>query len=150
MCSRRFLLDVMMGKLVTYLRMCGYDAAYALDRDIEADERLLDIACAEQRTLVTRDRHLAGSAPDSLLVESTDVRAQLRELAAAGVSLRLAETPTRCGRCNGPLDAVSPAEPTPEYAPDPTAMAVWQCRDCGQYFWKGSHWEDVETTLADV
>ncbi|PSP98633.1 hypothetical protein BRC89_07140 [Halobacteriales archaeon QS_4_70_19] len=26
-----FLLDVMLGKLATYLRMCGHDATYALD-----------------------------------------------------------------------------------------------------------------------
>lgn len=54
-----FLLDAMCGTLATYLRMCGYDVAYALDRDAEADDRLLDLAAAEDRTLVTRDRELA-------------------------------------------------------------------------------------------
>lgn len=34
----RFLLDAMLGTLTTYLRMCGYDAAYALDHEIEADD----------------------------------------------------------------------------------------------------------------
>jgi len=36
--AQRFLLDVMLGKLATYLRMCGYDTLYALEEDIEADD----------------------------------------------------------------------------------------------------------------
>ena len=32
----RLLLDVMLGKLAVYLRMCGYDAAYAGDLGVEA------------------------------------------------------------------------------------------------------------------
>ncbi|WP_394348159.1 Mut7-C RNAse domain-containing protein, partial [Halorubrum sp. SP9] len=56
------MLDVMCGKLATYLRLCGYDAAYALDRGVEADDRLLDLAADEGRTLVTRDRELAARA----------------------------------------------------------------------------------------
>lgn len=32
----RLLLDVMLGKLAVYLRVCGYDTAYALGRGLEA------------------------------------------------------------------------------------------------------------------
>jgi hypothetical protein len=46
------LLDVMLGKLATYLRMCGYDAAYAVERGIEADDALLARADAEGRLAV--------------------------------------------------------------------------------------------------
>ncbi|WP_135663346.1 Mut7-C RNAse domain-containing protein [Halorhabdus rudnickae] len=148
--SERFLLDAMLGKLATYLRMCGYDAAYALDRGIEADDRLIAIAQAESRTVVTRDRSLAASAPDSALLESRDVHEQLRELVDAGVDLTPAGTPTRCGRCNGHLEATPVAGSTPAYAPDPDEADIWQCEDCGQYFWKGSHWDDVAQTLSEL
>ncbi len=37
MTYHRFLLDVMCGGLVAYLRMCDYDTAYASDYGIEAD-----------------------------------------------------------------------------------------------------------------
>ena len=60
--AEALLCDVMLGSLVTYLRMCGYDAADALDRGIEADERLLELAREEGRTLLTRDRQLAARA----------------------------------------------------------------------------------------
>jgi hypothetical protein len=57
----RLLLDTMLGKLATYLRMCGYDAAHALDEEVESD---------------------------AVLLESRDVADQLGELADAGLRPR--------------------------------------------------------------
>jgi uncharacterized protein with PIN domain len=145
----RLLLDAMLGKLATYLRMCGYDAAYALDRGVERDDRLREIAGEEGRRLVTRDESLAESVPDAVLLTERNVVGQLRELETAGFDLALAETPTRCGDCNGRLVAVAESESRPEYVPD-DRDEVWRCRDCGQCFWKGSHWERVAETLAAV
>lgn len=156
----RFLLDVMLGKLATYLRMCGHDAAYALDRQgatgseaeavtgIEDDGALLALACEERRRLVTRDVDLAARADDVILVSATDIDGQLRELDGAGVDLSL-DRPERCGRCNGRVEPVDGGE-TPDYAPDPGERHVWRCRACGQHYWKGSHWADVRERLANV
>jgi hypothetical protein len=144
-----FLLDVMCGKLASYLRMCGYDAAYALDRGVEADDRLLALADEEGRTLVTRDHELAARA-DGVLLTERSVEGQLRELRAAGLALSLDESPANCGRCNGSVERVAPDGQTPEYARDPAETAVWRCRSCGQCFWKGSHWERAAETLADL
>ncbi|MFB6227259.1 MAG: Mut7-C RNAse domain-containing protein [Halobacteriales archaeon] len=165
----RFLLDVMLGKLATYLRMCGHDAAYALDRGgandagngdetgndgggggggIEDDDALLALVRGEGRRLVTRDADLAGRANDAILLSAMDIDGQLRELHAAGVDLSL-DRPERCSRCNGRVDRVESGK-TPEYAPDVDARRVWRCRACGQHYWKGSHWEDVRERLRDV
>ncbi len=144
------LLDTMLGKLATYLRMCGYDAAYALDEGAEADDALLALAAGESRRVLTRDRELARRAGESLLLESRAVEAQLRELAAAGFDLTLPSRPARCGACNARLARVETTAPTPAYAPDPGETAVWQCVDCGQHFWRGSHWDDVAETLAEI
>ncbi len=144
----RLALDVMCGGLRSYLRMCGHDMAYALDRGIECDDRLLALARAEERTLVTRDVTLAERAGDSLLLRETAVEKQLRELDAAGVDLALTDVPERCGRCNGRLERVE--DDTPEYAPPPDEERVWQCTVCSQCFWKGSHWDRVENTLASL
>ncbi|MFB6087255.1 MAG: Mut7-C RNAse domain-containing protein [Haloarculaceae archaeon] len=141
------LLDVMLGKLSTYLRMCGYDAAYAIDRDVEADDALLELAETEGRTVVTRDEELARRADGSILLVERDVTEQLRELVDAGFELELTDEPTHCSACNGRLERVDRTEPTPEYAPTTDEQAVWRCRECGQHFWKGSHWDDVAATL---
>ncbi|MFC7044974.1 Mut7-C RNAse domain-containing protein [Halobacteriaceae archaeon GCM10025711] len=145
----RLLVDVMCGRLATYLRMCGYDAAYALDRGVEADDGVLDIARDEGRTVVTRDVELAARADRSVLLRSRDVTDQLRELLDAGFALELTE-PARCATCNGPLERLPDGGPTPDHAPDTDETAVWRCLDCGQEFWRGSHWDDVEKRLAEL
>jgi len=144
------LLDAMLGKLSTYLRMCGYDAAYTLDRDAESDEDVLALAQTEARRLVTRDESLARKAPDAVLLTERDVPDQLRELSDAGFELELSAEPVHCGTCNAPVEPVDRTEPTPEYAPDPAEEDVWRCRDCGQHFWQGSHWDDVAEQLREL
>ncbi|WP_280587754.1 Mut7-C RNAse domain-containing protein [Halorubrum sp. Boch-26] len=164
----RVFLDAMCGKLATYLRMCGYDAAYALDRGVEADDRVLSLAAAEDRTLITRDRELAARAVDALLLTERDVLDQLGEVAEAGLPVDLAESPTRCGACNGPVERVGPEgvdvdpDDRPEYVPDDVGASpatesdsavdaesrpAWRCGDCGRWFWKGGHWESVADRL---
>jgi uncharacterized protein with PIN domain len=157
----RFLLDVMLGKLATYLRMCGHDAAYALERagdgdagsqrdasGIEDDDALLSLARREDRQLVTRDADLAARTRDAILLSGTNVDDQLRELHAAGVDLALSR-PERCSHCNGQLERVDGGE-TPPDAPDPGEQRVWRCRRCGHHYWKGSHWADVRERLEAI
>ncbi|MFB6106148.1 MAG: Mut7-C RNAse domain-containing protein [Halobacteriaceae archaeon] len=137
----RLYADVMLGRLVTYLRMCGYDTAYALDRGVEADDAIREAAIAEDRRLLTRDRRLADRTPDAVLLRSRDVTDQLGELLDGGfvLAVRMA----RCSVCNGPLER---APDRPADAPD--TGPVWRCRDCGQHFWRGSHVADVRERLS--
>ena len=141
----RFLLDVMLGKLATYLRMCGYDTAYALDRGIEDDDAIRTLADAEGRTLLTRDEQLAARAGDSLLLTEREIEDQLRELREAGVELSLPAQPRRCSACNGAVERPE-TDDVPEHVPN--GVEPYRCRDCGQWFWEGSHWADVRETLA--
>lgn len=145
----KLLVDAMCGGIVSYLWMCGHDAAYALDRGVEDDEALVDLASEESRTIVTRDRALAGLAEDAILLESKETEGQLRELADAGVDLELSDRPERCGRCGDSLRRVA-AGATPAAVPDPDEEDVWQCRQCGQFFWMGSHWDRVAKTLTKI
>jgi len=146
----RVLVDVMCGGIVSYLRMCNHDTVYAGDRGLEADDDILAVARDESRTLVTRDVTLANRADDSICLETRGVEEQLTELAAAGVDLTLADEPAFCGRCNGPLEHVDVTASTPEYTPDPADIEIWACRNCGQHFWRGSHWDRVAETLARI
>ncbi|MFB6295488.1 MAG: Mut7-C RNAse domain-containing protein [Halobacteriales archaeon] len=144
----RFLLDVMLGTLATYLRMCGHDTAYALDRGVEDDDAVLALARAEGRRLLTRDAGLAARAAGSIRIEATEIEGQLRELREAGVELSL-DRPERCSRCNDRLERVEDGG-TPDYAPDPEGEDIWRCTACGQHYWKGSHWEDVRDRLESA
>jgi len=144
------LVDDMLGKLSTYLRMCGYDATYTPDRGVDTDEDVFALAHTEGRLVVTRDTDLAQRADRAVLLSAREVTGQLRELRDAGFELSLAEEPARCSACNGLLEGVDRTEPTPDYAPDPHDEAVWRCRECGQHFWRGSHWDDVAATLSSL
>lgn len=139
----------MCGALVVPLRMCGHDTAYALDEHLEADDQFVRAATHTGRTAVTRDSELAAQCVESILVESNDPDEQLRELSEAGVSLELDSEPTLCGRCNGAVEQVENAQSAPEYVPD-TQSPVWQCSECAQYFWKGSHWKDVRDRITRI
>lgn len=144
-----FLLDAMVGRLRTYLRICGHDTLYALDEELESDSAIRERAASEGRTLITRDQELAAQADDAVLLESKELESQLAELLAAGISLEPTEEPEYCGVCNGPLEELSEDEPRVEEAPDDQEQ-IWRCERCGQQFWKGSHWERIEETLAQV
>ena len=146
----RLAVDVMCGGIVPYLRMCGHDAVYVGDEGIEDDGAILEFAVGEARTILTRDVELATRADDAILLERRETEDQLTELLEAGVDLDLEDEPTYCGSCNGHLEGVDPTGSLPEYAPDPGDVAVWRCRDCGQGFWKGSHWDRVGETLKEV
>src|SRR5512140_3072575 len=53
----RFVLDVHLGKLASFLRMLGFDTLYRGDY---VDNELVDISLSEERTLLSRDRALVG------------------------------------------------------------------------------------------
>ena len=140
----------MLGRLTTYLRMCGYDTVYAQDVDLDSKADLLAFATAENRTVLTRDRELATRSDDAIYLESREIKAMLSTLDGVGFELSLPETPRYCSTCNGSLSGVAVDEPSPEYAPDPASTDIWQCEECGQFFWKGSHWDDVAETLSSL
>ncbi len=158
----RVLVDVMCGSLATYLRMCGYDAAYALDRDVEADDQLRQLAEREERLLITRDRELAAQTDGTLLLTEREVLGQQREVSDAGYPVSLAAEPTRCGSCNGSVERIgtegssrdeNERRPRPDYVPDPGPESpdrFWRCRDCDQWFWKGGHWASVAERLDET
>ncbi len=143
----RLLLDTMLGKLAVYLRMCGYDAAYAGDGDVEADDALRRLAEAEDRVLLSRDTELVAIVENAVLLTEREPADQLGELRAAGFELALPGVPTRCGRCNGRLERMPDGVDRPDYAPPPEEFDCWRCVDCGQCFWKGSHWDRLRSML---
>jgi uncharacterized protein with PIN domain len=142
----RFLADEMLGSLARWLRIMGYDTAYARDR---GDTEILAQARDEDRMLLTRDRQLAERAGErGLLVESADLERQLRQVIEA-YGLVLDEPMTRCTLCNGVLVRISPEEAA-DLVP-PRVREAWdefyRCTKCGQVYWKGTHWKRIGERL---
>jgi DNA-directed RNA polymerase subunit RPC12/RpoP len=99
--EKRFVADVMLGRLARWLRLLGLDCAY--DPEI-ADEDLARLGVSEGRIVLTRDRRFPEEwwIRDVHLVREEEVRSQLVEVIRRfdlGPSLRVL---TRCAECNRP------------------------------------------------
>jgi len=135
---QRFLVDLMLMRLGRWLRLLGQDVA---NPEGDSDEELLCQAEDESRTIITRDKRLFLAAPGAgascLLIRSSKISDQLLEMAKAGVPLRL--DPRRCTVCNGPLQETETSK-----------MKKWQCSVCKKFYWKGCHWQKMESMLQAI
>jgi uncharacterized protein len=136
----RWLADEMLGRLARYMRFVGLDVVYA--RGLP-DEEVAARARTEDRTLLTRDEALSRATAGSVLIESTDLEGQWRELRHRFPAWPTEVAFTRCTLCNGPLEPEPPA-PAGSAGPRPS----YRCASCGHRYWDGSHTADVRRRLA--
>ena len=100
-----FMVDRMLGRLVAWLRIFGYDTKSALDLtpSPQEDTSLIEISKNEHRILLSRDRALVERAKkagvDAVLLGSDDVRMQLDELMRC-YHIDADPVMTRCTACN--------------------------------------------------
>ncbi|WP_316976739.1 DUF5615 family PIN-like protein [Shumkonia mesophila] len=146
----KFLCDEMLQGLGRWLRAAGYDTAIAGDGAQDRD--LLRQAAAEERIVVSRDRHLlehraAAGRVVLLAAEGTDGCA--RELAAR-LPVDWSYRPfSRCLLCNAslvPATAVDRAALPPAMAhlPEP----LHRCPRCDKIYWEGGHVRRMRARLA--
>jgi len=148
----RFLVDSMLGSLARWLRIGGYDAEYRRDAE---DDSLMEEASRTGRILLTRDRVLVLRAKkrgiETILVEGAGEVEQLGALAAA-LGLELDPSNSRCPKCNGSLTRVSRNE-VRDRVPEASLEAFdvfWVCGSCGGVYWRGSHWDQIASTIEEA
>lgn len=147
----RFLVDAMLGRLARWLRLIGYDAAWAADVD---DSRLVRRARHEDRILLTRDRQLLVEwrVPRAFLVSETRPLAQLREVVGSFDLDWRSGLFSRCSLCGARLAAVSPERVAPLVPPRILAeeLELRQCPECGKVYWRGSHTDRMRRVLEQL
>lgn len=147
----RFVLDVHLGTLARYLRLCGFDTLY---RNDYTDEELARISANEGRILLTRDRSLLKRriVTHGYYVRQDDPRNQLAEVFRRFDLTGLTEPFTRCARCNGLLEDVDKAEI--EHRLQPLTRKHYdifrRCSGCGRLYWRGSHVTSMEKRIAEL
>ena len=149
--EHRFVLDVHLGQLARYLRMFGFDALY---HEKFLDPELATISSEQQRILLTRDR---GLLKRSIIIygyclRTTQPRQQLIEVLQRFNLTSAIKAFRRCLRCNGYLEPVAKETITHRLQPE---TAHWydeyrQCQQCGQIYWKGSHFQRMEQFISGV
>lgn len=145
----RFVLDNHLGKLTDYLRLLGFDAVYAQDWP---DSRIAQYAADQKRILLTRDRGLLKRKIVSLgrCIRADDPINQLQEVIDF-YGLKPVVSPfRRCPRCNGSLRSVPKEQIADQLLPLTNKYydEFTRCVECGQIYWKGSHYENMLKILA--
>ncbi len=144
----RFLLDNHLGRLAVYLRMLGFDCLYRNDFQ---DAHMAGLLVNDPRILLSRDRRLLMRkvVRFGYCLRSLQPEEQLHEVVRRFRLAGLITPFRRCLRCNGLLEPVS-KEAVLERL-QPLTKKYYQefsiCRACDQVYWKGSHYERMETML---
>lgn len=141
----RFVLDVHLGRLASYLRLLGFDTLY---RNDYGDEELLAISQTQRRILLSRDTGLLKRAAltHGAFLHATDPRRQLREVCDRFQLDALIAPFTRCARCNGMVEALA----TEAISGDGNGYRLSRCKECGQIYWPGSHLTRLRQRLREV
>lgn len=142
----KFLVDRMLGQTLKWLRLLGIDAEYAPEGK---DEKLLELAEEEDRIIITRDKEL-GRKEDVILVEKAPPE-DIIEKVLERFNVKL-DPMTRCSKCNTPVEKIDKEEAKGE-VPEGVYERneeFWHCPGCDQYYWEGSHWEDISENIDNM
>ena len=148
--SAKLIADAMLGGLARWLRVLGVDVAHDPHWD---DAELVEIAVAEGRTILTRDRRLVlrRRARPHLLIRSGDLGEQLAQVfAELGLRPDPAALLGRCLRCNlplAPLAAADAAPRVPEFVRR-TQREFRECPGCRRVYWPATHVRRMRERLA--
>ena len=147
----KFVADGHLGKLVRDLRLLGIDVAY--DRGAE-DRQLLNVAQADNRAILTRDRRLLmhASVRHGYYLRSQNALEQTVEVLRRFNLDSTLRPFVRCLRCNALLEPAEKAEVFDQL--EPLTRIYYEqfrrCRGCGQVYWSGSHFDKLEARIAEI
>ena len=135
-----FVLDVHLGKLASFLRMLGFDAAYS---PLFSDEELVTISLQERRVLLSNDRALLRDPrlERASTVEAHDAREQIREVVRRFSLEKMVRPLTRCLRCNALLTPIAKPEVIDRLPPRVRdgQERFTACPECRRVYWEGTH-----------
>jgi len=153
---KSFIVDGMLGKLATWLRLTGHDTLYSSKMP---DDDLLRIANEEGRILLTSDAILARRGKE-MNIEVMLVRGSVDEEVASVFSeykIKPEADPStsRCTKCNGELIHIGEDEKeqirnlvyekTFNYYNE-----FWLCKYCKSVFFRGGQWKNIDDYMARI
>ena len=148
----RFLIDGMLGSLARWLRICGYDVDYNVDKE---DQELIEIALKGKHILLTRDKALFQRAKKKEInvcyVTGKTITNRLRQVSSE-LGINLTPSITRCPKCNGSLKPTDKNNIKTQIPPKTfkTFHEFWLCTICNSVYWKGGHWDNIQNTLNQI
>lgn len=153
---KMFVVDAMLGKLTTWLRLTGHDTFYSTKVH---DDELLQIAIDQNRVLLTSDAILSRRAKDAgaefMLVRGTVDEEVASVFRKYGVSTEIDPSKSRCTKCNGNLTHIKDEdkERIKGLVPDQTYnhySEFWLCGYCKSVFFQGGQWTNIEEYMVKI
>lgn len=152
----KFVADRMLGRLVRWLRLLGYDTSVIRHQENE-DELLLEMAETEERILISRDRVLVRKAIKKGIkaysMHSSEIMEQLHEMQKE-FGITIEPKMDRCTLCNSTIRKARLEEMEFIRAKDYVYQATidkvaefWLCDNCGQVYWLGKHWDNIRESV---
>jgi uncharacterized protein with PIN domain len=147
----KFIADAMLGKLAKWLRIYGCDVLYYPDME---DRQIIQIARAEERTVLTRDTRMlqCKGVGAAVFIRSEDISEQLLQMKGI-LDIRDPDLAERCALCNGRLHAVADKEELRELVPDYVYhhfCSFMRCGGCSKVYWEGSHYQNIRERLREI
>ena len=150
----KFLVDGMLGKLTRWLRMLGQDVVYSVEFN---DSELLALTKKQERVLLTKDFELykraIGRGLDAYYIEGKTESERLAEVAKRyGLPLIVDMDKSHCPICNTKLNP-APKELLKDELEKNTFTyydKFWKCPNCGQIYWQGANWKQINNTLTQA
>lgn len=147
----KFILDVHLGRLAKYLRLCGFDTLFSSLYD---DREIIDTAAKEKRIILTRDRQILKDkrVTHGYWIRSQDHNEQLREVFERFDLRDRLVLFSRCISCNTLLEEVSKEEIQDRLLSDTSRYfsKFTKCPVCDRIFWEGSHYDNMKIIIRDV
>jgi len=160
----KFIVDEMLGNVLRWLRILGFDTLDASSLRIspgeDIDTKILLSALEDRRILITADLNLAQRCR-KLGVKVITVNHSIEDICHIMRKI-LQETRawdeakknmmTRCPLCNGLLEPIEKSEIRGK-VPEGVFVRVekfWRCRGCGKIYWVGTHFININRTLECI
>lgn len=152
----KFLVDAMLGKLVRFLRIFGYDTVYADDLEKYygmspvSDEKLKEYAEKENRIIITKDLPFYNKTrANSIYLKGEGVYNYLNQLKyKLNLNYQFQIDHARCSLCNSALERVQKKSDIKEEVLAQTYNnydEFYRCSnlDCRKIYWNGPHIDDI-------
>ncbi|MCD6227362.1 Mut7-C RNAse domain-containing protein [Candidatus Micrarchaeota archaeon] len=149
----KFVCDVMLKNLTRWLRMFNVNALYPPS---ESDEDVVSFAVQHSAVVLTKDKELCKRRAvigKCYIIKSENLDDMLKEVFEKFLlPAPKTFTPKLCPLCNGELYRIGIDEIESNKNKIPPKVIknserFWRCGSCGQVFWEGTHWNEINNRL---
>lgn len=147
----KFILDVHLGRLAKYLRLCGFDTLFSAYFD---DSEIIHIASVEKRIILTRDKGILKNkaVTHGYWIKSQKHEEQLREVFVRFDLKDKLSLFTRCIRCNTIIEDVSKEKIADRLKSNTSRYfsKFGRCPGCDRIYWNGSHYDNMKIIIERI